>query len=116
MIIQSIKLNMIPDGTPQVIHINQNDTGNGRLQFYLFHEGNPYIWDNSSSFKFRGTKSNMQTFEVSLNKSGTDYLYCDLTTSMDDIAGDTYCNIEMIEGDNRIGTQAFIMRVQKEAK
>lgn len=115
-IIQSFNLNMIPNGAPQVIHINQNDTGTGRLQIYLFYDGEPYIWNNSASFKIRGTKADMQTFEASCVKSGTDYIYCDLTDDMDDVAGDVYCNIEMIDGSERVGTQAFILRVQKEAR
>lgn len=115
MITQSIELNMIPDGTPQVIHINQNDSGTNRFRIFLFHEGNPYAWSNSATFKLRGTKADMTTFEVSCSKSA-DYIQCDLTTLMDDVAGDTYCNIEMTDGDERVGTQAFILRVQKEAK
>ena len=116
MITQTITLNMIPDGAPQVIHINQNDTGTHRFEIYLTHNDNPYVWSNSATFKMRGTKPNMDTFEVSCTTSGTDYLICDLTDDMDDIAGDVYCNIEMIDGSDRTGTQAFILRVQQEAK
>jgi hypothetical protein len=116
MIIQTITLNMIPDGAPQVIHINQNDTGEDRFQIYLNYNGNPYVWSNSATFKLRGTKPDMQTFEVSCSTSGTDYLICDLTDDMDDVAGDVFCNIEMTDGDERVGTQAFILRVQQEAK
>lgn len=116
MITQTITLNMIPDGAPQVIHINQNDTGTHRFEIYLTYNNNPYVWNNSATFKMRGTKPNMDTFEVSCITSGTDYLICDLTDNMDDIAGDVYCNIEMIDGSDRTGTQAFILRVQQEAK
>ncbi len=115
MITQTITLNMIPDGAPQVIHINQNDTGH-RFEIYLTHNDNPYVWSNSATFKMRGAKPNMDTFEVSCTTSGTDYLICDLTDDMDDVAGDVYCNIEMIDGSDRTGTQAFILRVQQEAK
>lgn len=116
MITQTITLNMIPDGAPQVIHINQNDTGEDRFQIYLTYNDAPYVWSNSATFKMRGTKPNMDTFEVSCTTSGTDYLICDLTDDMDDVAGDVYCNIEMIDGSDRTGTQAFILRVQKETK
>ena len=122
MITQTITLNMIPDGTPQVIHINQNDTGTHRFEIYLTYNGNPfYQFSSSAVFKLRGTKPNGQTFETTCTAveemlSGKIYWICDLTADMDDVVGDVYCNIEMIDGSDRTGTQAFILRVQQEAK
>ena len=116
MVIQDINLNLIPTGTPIVVHVNQNDRGSYRLRIFLKLNGERYIWTNGSTFKLRGTKPNGETFEKSCGYIGVEYLQVNLDTDIDGVSGDVYCNVEMTEGDDRTGTQAFILRVQKEAK
>lgn len=117
MIEQSLELNIIPGGVMPIIYVNQNDDSGAYARFFftLIYNGEVYAFDNSATFKLRGTKPDKNTFEISLTKSGTT-LKGRLYTTMDDVPGDVYCNIEMIDGSDRVGTQAFIMRVQKEAK
>jgi hypothetical protein len=125
---QDIELNMIPNGVPPIVYVNQNDRdlwdeeeyiiSDGRFHFYLKYNGERFIWNDSANFNLRGTKPNGETFEVycAWLDASKEYLFCPLMQYMTNTAGDVYCNIEMIDGSDRVGTQAFIMRVQKEAK
>lgn len=107
MIQQKIQLEIIPGKITPVIHVNQRDTGNNRLQFELIRDGQPYT--PSGSVKIQG-----KTFEHTCTRAGslvTVDLYADMTVR----AGDTICNLVITEGEDRHGTQNFILRVQEDA-
>lgn len=108
MIQQTINLNVIPNDKPIVIPISQYDTGDGRLQFKLDME-------LSGDAKLQGTKSNGEHFEISGTLSGKVFT-CDVTELLTDTDGKAYANIVIDDGTDRIGTQAFILHVQKDAK
>lgn len=113
---QAYNLNLIPNDDIQVIHISQYDRA-VTLRFYIYDGDSLYPFNYSStSFYIRGTKPNGQTFEHIMNKIRNEYVYYSLQQDMTDVCGDVYCNLEMIEGDNRTGSQAFILRVQKDAR
>lgn len=117
MLTQDIKLNIIPNGKPIIVHCNQNDSTYNRLYFYFFLNGEPYLYEYATTKLYiQGTKPNGETFRHIINKYGNEYAYYNLEDYMTDVAGDVYCNIEILEGDDRIGTQAFILRVQEETK
>lgn len=111
MIQQSIDLDIIPGQEIPVIHVNQDDTGTSRLQFRLIHEGQPY-YPQAGTIKIQGRA--VSGFEHTCSRSGslvTVSLYADMT----DRSGDVVCNLVIIEGDSRHGTQNFILRVQEGA-
>ena len=117
MLTQDIKLNIIPNGKPIIVHCNQNDDSGNRLYFYFFLNGEPYLFDRSITHMYlRGTKPNGEKFSHIINLYRNEYAYYSLEDYMTDVAGDVYCNIEINEGNDRIGTQAFILRVQEETK
>ena len=115
MIIQELNLNLIPTGDPIVLHVSQGDKGSWRFYFHPMLNGERYVWNNAT-FKLHGTKPNGETFDKSCGFLGVQRVHCDLDADMTDVAGDVYCNLVMTEGGDRTGTQAFILRVQKEAK
>lgn len=107
MIQQKIQLDIIPGKMPPVINVNQNDTGNRRLQFELVRDGVPYT--PTGAIKIQG-----KTFEHPCLVSGsivTVNLYADMTVN----SGDVVCNLVETAYNSRHGTQNFILRVQKEA-
>ena len=109
---QEINLNVIPNGNIPIVHISQYDTAAARFKYNLLLNGSPYVYEQGATFKVRGIKADGTTFEHSINIESECSVFEDMTSA----AGDAFCNIEIIEGSNRTGTQAFIMRVQSDAK
>ena len=109
MITQTLELNVIPDGGIKMISVSQNDVAVERFLFKLLLDGEPYTPEQGAVIKLRGLKPDRTTFEHTIDITDKVALAEDMT----DIAGDIFCNIEIKEGDNRTGTQAFIMRVQR---
>lgn len=114
----NLNLELIPNGFTPVIYVSQADHYGTLLNCYLYFNGSTYPFDrNNTAFKLRGTRPDGQKFESVMNKIRDEYVYCNLTDNMTAVAGDVYCNIEMIENEvDRTGSQAFIMRVQPEAR
>lgn len=108
MITQKRNLNLIPNNTPIVIPVNQNDTGTGRLVFEM-------DMNVSGTVKIQGTRPDGGKFEHSATRS-TNTVTADLSADMTLIPGDVYTQLVFTDGDDRTGSQAFILRVQKEAK
>ena len=111
-IVQTIDLNLIPSGNIQIINVSQYDTASKRLFFNLFYNGAPYTPEQDAVIKIRGLKPDRTKFEHVIDITDKVALEEDMT----DIAGAVFCNIEITEGNNRTGTQAFILKVQKDAK
>lgn len=111
-------LNFIPGKDIPVIHISQNDRSTTVLRFYVYNGDSQYLYDYATTrFYIRGTKADGTTFNHIINKIRNEYIYYALQQDMTDVAGDAYCNIEMIENEtNRTGSQAFILRIQPDAK
>ncbi len=108
MIVQRIKLNLIPNNRPVIISVNQNDSGEDRLVFEMDMAGSGYA-------VIQGTRPDGGTFTHSAIVDGrtvTADLYDDMTSA----CGDVYTQLVFTDGNDRMGSQAFILRVQKEAK
>lgn len=112
MIIQTHKVNLIPNNDILVIPVSQYDTGEDRLVFELFNGENPY--SPSGTAKIQGTRPN-GTFEHDMNISGNT-LTCDLYSDITEDAGQVKANIVLIEGDDRTGSSLFFFSVQKDAE
>lgn len=107
-IIQRIRLNLMPNNRPIIIPVNQNDTGDDRLVFEL-----DMLADGNVSIQ--GTCPDGSTFTHSVNIS-SGLVKSNLFADMTSICGDVYAQLVFDDGTNRTGSQAFILRVQKEAK
>ena len=117
-IVQTLNLNLIPDGSTPVIYVSQADYYGRQLKCYLYFNGAPYQFVKATtSFKLRGIRPDGVKLETILNKYQNQYVYTNLSDDFTEVAGDVYCNIEMIENEtDRTGSQAFIIRVKPEAK
>jgi len=114
MITQTFDLNMIPDSSPVVVHINQYDIGAGRLVAKLYKGETPYTPATGATAQIQGTKPDGKGFEYSATLSGST-VTANVTDQMSIVAGPVRCQIVVQEGDNVTGTFAFILDVQKSA-
>lgn len=111
MITQTIKLDMIPGKEIPVIHIDQGDTGSGRLKFEITKDGAVY---SGGTPAIQGTKTGGAGFTHNCTRSGN-IVTSDLYEDMSDECGDVMAQIVLTEGADRTGSQKFILRVQRTA-
>lgn len=112
MIRQTRKLNLIPNNQVIVIPVSQYDTGNDRLIFELFLDGEPYTPTGTAVIQgISGGDRFMH--EVKLNGNiATSDLFSDMTSK----CGQAYTQLVIYEGDDRTGSQGFYLSVQKDAE
>lgn len=110
-ITQRIQLSLIPNGKPQVLPINQNDTGTGRIIIDLGYEP-----EGQYEATLQGTRADGGTFSHEITDVDDGVYTCDLYEDMSSAEGDGVAQIVITDSDGRTGTQVFILRVQKEAK
>lgn len=115
--IYDLNLNIIPDGNIPIVHISQYDTDR-ILHIYPRLNGEAYAFDpQNTTFWLYGKRPDKENFDQSIDIHQDGYIYLTLTEEAAAIPGDVYCIVEMIEsGTNRTGSQAFILRVQEDAK
>lgn len=112
-IVQEINLNMIPEGEPVIVHVNQYDTGTGRIIAHLYHNDLSYS-PSSATVTIQGTKPDMHGFSYSATIDGS-AVTADVTQQMTAVAGDVMTQIIVTESSGRTGTFVFILRVQSSA-
>ena len=112
MIVQRFNLNLIPNQSPVVVHVNQYDTGTGRLIATLYEGNEPY--SPSGTAVIQGTKPDGHGFQYSATLDGN-VVTADLTEQMSPVAGDVRAQIVVTETSGVTGTFVFIMRVQPSA-
>jgi len=112
MIIQRFNLNLIPNQSPVIVHVNQYDTGTGRLVATLYEGNEPY--SPSGTAVIQGTKPDGHGFQYTATLDGN-VVTADLTEQMAPVAGDVRVQIVVTESSGVTGTFAFIMRVQPSA-
>lgn len=112
MIVQRFNLNLIPNQSPVVVHVNQYDTGTGRLIATLYEGNEPYSPNGTAVIQ--GTKPDGHGFQYSATLDGN-VVTADLTEQMSPVAGDVRAQIVVTESSGVTGTFVFIMRVQPSA-
>ena len=112
MIVQRFNLNLIPNQSPVTVHVNQYDTGTGRLIATLYEGDEPYA--PSGTAVIQGTKPDGHGFQYSATLDGN-VVTADLTEQMSPVAGDVRAQIVVTESSGVTGTFVFIMRVQPSA-
>ena len=112
MIIQRFNLNLIPNQSPVIVHVNQYDTGTGRLVATLYEGNEPYSPNGTAVIQ--GTKPDGHGFQYTATLDGN-VVTADLTEQMSPVAGDVRAQIVVTESSGVTGTFAFIIRVQPSA-
>ena len=111
MITQNVDLEVIPGKMIPVIKVNQGDTGTGRFMFNLKKNGQPLRYSGTAIIQ--GTKKT-GNFHHSASILG-DRVLVTLTEDMTDVAGDVFAQLVLTDGNERVGTQIFILRAQESA-
>ena len=112
MITQTFDLNMIPDSSPVVVHVNQYDVGSGRLIASLYKGETAYTPASGATAMIQGTKPDGHGFQYNATLSGST-VTANLTDQMTAAAGPVRCQIVVTEGNNITGTFVFTLDVQK---
>ena len=112
MIVQRFNLNIIPSQSPVIVHVNQYDTGVGRLVAALYEDNSPYA--PTGTAVIQGTKPDGKGFQYAASLNGN-LVTANLTDQMSVVAGDVRAQIVVTEESGITGTFAFIMRVQRSA-
>lgn len=113
MITQTTELNLIPNGSPIRIHVDQYDEGVGRLVFRLYEDDVEYSPVGATAV-IQGCKPDGRGFEYNCTLSGNT-VTADLTRQMTAVNGSVRTQIVVTESDGRIGSFAFIIEVQRSA-
>jgi hypothetical protein len=111
MIVQRIDLDVIPGKTIPVIHVNQGDTGQGKFILNLKKNGRPLSYPGTAIIQGTKRTGNFHHSASILESRCMVSLESDMT----DISGDVYAQLVLTDGNERVGTQIFILRVQESA-
>lgn len=109
---QTISLNLIPNGIQPVIHVSQNDKGQTWI-FKLMVGKDAFTIPASSTVKLQGTNSDGTTFNKACTYSGNT-VTVDVAEDMTACAGKTKAEIRIVKENDAIGTQNFIIEVEKQ--
>lgn len=111
MITEQLRLNLIPNGIPPVIHVSQYDVGR-TLQFIIYNGSSQYVFTSGESAILLGTKPDGHIFIYDLTISNN-VLSIDTTEQMLAIPGNVTAEIRIQGADKDIGTANFIFAVEE---
>lgn len=111
MITEQLRLNLIPNGIPPVIHVSQYDVGR-TLQFIIYNGSSQYVFASGESAILLGTKPDGHIFIYDLTISNN-VLSIDTTEQMLAIPGNVKAEIRVQGADKDIGTANFIFSVEE---
>ena len=111
MITEQLRLNLIPNGIPPVIHVSQYDVGR-TFQFIIYNGSSQYVFASGESAILLGTKPDGHIFIYDLTISNN-VLSIDTTEQMLAIPGNVKAEIRVQGADKDIGTANFIFSVEE---
>lgn len=112
MITQTFDLNLIPESSPVIVHVNQYDVGAGRLIAKLYNGDVAYTPATGATVVIQGTKPDGHGFMYNATWSGNT-VTANLTDQMTPVCGVVRTQIVVTEGNNITGTFVFTLNVQK---
>ncbi len=111
MTTQEFNLDLIPNGISPIVHVSQYDEGQ-TWEFNIVKENQLYTIPAGSSITVQGTKNDDTGFQYSCTYSGSK-VYVTETQQMTVYAGDVKAELVIVNGDNRIATLNFIIRIER---
>lgn len=111
---EQINLNLIPGRTMPVAHASQYDVGR-TIRFNLFEGDTIYTLDGTETVNVnvRKTDGNVVTEELTVTVSAS-YVEVVTTEQMTACSGSNLAEIQIIKGDDTIGTLNFILEVEED--
>lgn len=111
MTTQEFNLDLIPNGISPIVHVSQYDQGQ-TWAFNIVKENQLYEIPSGSSITVQGTKKDDTGFQYSCTYSGSK-VYVTETQQMTIFAGDVQAELVIVNGDDRIATLNFIIRIER---
>ena len=111
---EQINLNLIPGRTMPVAHASQYDVGR-TIRFNLFEGDTIYTLDGTETVNVnvRKTDGNVVTEELTVTASAS-YVEVVTTEQMTACSGSNLAEIQIIKGDDTLGTLNFILEVEED--
>lgn len=111
---ESIKVNLIPNGIPEACHASQYDEGR-QIRLDLFDGLTPYAIQAGDTFTLNVRKpDNHVIVETVTGTEGNTYLVIETTEQMTAVMGKNLCEIRVENDGDNIGSLNFIMQVEKD--
>lgn len=114
MITQIYKLDMVPGGMPQIIHVSQYDAGSRDLTFELYNGAMPWKVPTGATVTIDGTKPDRKAFSIAATASGAT-VTATVTQQMTAATGRAKCQLTVTSGSNVLGSANFILDVERAA-
>lgn len=115
MITQETKLNLIPGGAPPIVHVSQYDVGR-TLTFGLVAGSETFNVPAGTTAQIVGTKPDKKGFEYGCTVDrANSTVSVTVEEQMTAVAGNTICEIRLMQGGANIGTANFVLRVEQAA-
>lgn len=114
MLDQTIYLDVVPGGIPQIVNVSQFDEGSRTLHINLYAGVGEFEIPSGSTAKVQGTKRDKKGFSYSATLNGTEVI-CDITQNMTAIAGRVPCEVVIENGNDILATANFILMVKQAA-
>ena len=111
---QTIKLNLIPNSAPVIVHVDQYDVIENGITAALYKGDTAYTPGAGATAIIQGTNPDGHGFMYDATISGNT-VTADITNQMTIVAGRVCCQFVVYESDDRIGTFVFFFDVQKSA-
>ena len=112
-VVQEFNLNVVPDSAPVIVHVDQFDTGEGRLKANLYNGDTPYSPVGASAM-IQGTKPDGTFYMYSAEISGN-VVTANLEKVMTQVPGRVRTQFVITDSENRTGTFVFWLEVQATA-
>lgn len=110
MTTQEFNLDLIPNGISPIVHVSQYDEGQTWI-FNIIKENQLYTIPSQSSITVQGTKKDGTGFQYPCTFSGSQVFVTE-EQQMTIFNGDVKAELVIVNGDNRIATLNFIIRIE----
>lgn len=111
---EAIKVNLIPNGIPQMCHASQYDEGR-QIRLDLFDGFTPYVIQSGDTFILNVRKPDNHVIVQPISGTeGETYLVIETTEQMTAVMGKNLCEIRVENDGDNIGSLNFIMQVEKD--
>jgi len=110
--VETIKLDIIPQGVNPKFYVSQGDDLRA-LGVYLTENNEPYNLTGSEAVYIEALTVNNTYFRAQLENTGGDFLSFEILTNLTSKAGLNYCKIIIETDEQKIGTSAFFVIVEK---
>lgn len=108
---QTIKLDLVPGKSVPICNASQFDVGR-QTKIELMNNGQPFTLSGSETVTFVERKMDGCVVTAELTNNGGTFVILETTEQMTAVAGACLCELQIEEGDVKIGTANFLMFIE----